>query len=136
MTDMKPSAEEIRFAQQRMKINDTLAPYLMKQAQAGDLQLQEGGGNLARPDGPPLPDTLKDQELSTFVRFTTENGNEYRVDLFIAHTDAWHPAVTVYTSLGGPTATTVIYDDINGGIDEVRAQIDPAFRRIRDDAKA
>jgi hypothetical protein len=133
---MKPGPEEIRFAKQRMKIQEILAPYLMERAQADDLELLEGGGNLARPTGPPLPDTLEEQELSTFCRFTTASGNEYRIDVVIAHTDDWHPAVTIYTSLGGATPTIVIYDDLEGGIAEVREQIDLAFARIRGDRDA
>jgi hypothetical protein len=133
---MKPSAEEIRFAKKRMKIQETLAPYLIERAQADDLELLEGGANLARPTGPPLPDTLRDQELSTFCRFTTASGNEYRIDLVIAHTDEWYPAVTIYTILGGATPTIVIYDDLEVGIAEVREQIDMAFARIRRDQDA
>lgn len=132
---MKPNPEEIRFAQQRRKIQDTLAPYLTKCAGENGRQLLEGGANLARPTGPPLPDTLKDQELSTFVRFTTQGGDEYRIDLVIAHTDEWHPAVTVYTGLGGPTPTTIIRDDLDGGIAKVRSQIDWTFDQIRGDSK-
>ena len=130
---MKPSPEEIRFAQQRKKIQEVLEPYLMKRAEENASELLEGGARVARPTGHPLPDTLRDQELSTFVRFTTRAGNEYRIDIVIAHTEGWHPAVTVYASLGGPTPTIILYDDVDGGIAEVRDRIDSTFRRIRDE---
>ena len=127
----KPSPAEIAFAQKRFQIQAALAPYFLQRVESSGFQACEVDGDLATADGTRLrEDTIKGQSLITRARLTTADGVFHEVGLMIQHTEEWWPAVTVFTNHGGPTPTTVIKNDVDAAIPDLKKRIDEVFRSI------
>lgn len=127
----KPSPQEIAFAQMRMKLQSSLAPYFVQRIESSDFQSCEIGGDLATADGRrPRENTIKGQSLITSARFTTADGAYHEVALTIQHTDEWWAAVTVLSNQGGPTPTIIIKNDVDAALPELKKLIDDTFDHL------